>query len=80
MTATTDDVMRISMAIRPLLGGHSPEVQGAVLGDLVSLFIAGHHPQLRDMVLDQHIQLVRNLIPESEKEIINQYGSKPEGW
>jgi hypothetical protein len=80
MTAKPEDAMRISMAIRPLLAGHSPELQGAVLGDLVSLFIAGHHPQLRDMVLDQHIELVRNLVPESEKEIIRQYGSKPEGW
>jgi hypothetical protein len=80
MTATTDDVMRLSMTIRPLLAGHPPELTGAVLGDLVSLFIAGHHPQLRGMVFDQHIELVRKLIPESEKEIIRQYGSRPEGW
>ena len=80
MIATAEDVERLSMAIRPILAGHPPELQGAVLGELVSMFIAGHHPQLRDMVLDEHIRLVRNLIPESEKEIIRQYGSKPEGW
>jgi hypothetical protein len=80
MTATPEDAMRISMAIRPLVAGHPPELQGAVLGDLVSLFIAGHHPQLRDMVFDEHVKLVRNLIPESEKEVIRQYGSRPEGW
>jgi hypothetical protein len=72
--------MRLSMMIRPLLAGRAPEVQGAVLGELVSLFIAGHHPQLRDEILEQHIKLVRDLIPECEKEIIRLWGSKPEGW
>jgi hypothetical protein len=68
MTATPEDAMRLSMMIRPLLAGRAPEVQGAVLGELVSLFIAGHHPDLRDAMLDEHIKLVRGLVPESEKE------------
>jgi hypothetical protein len=49
-----------------------------VLADLVSLFIAGHHPAFREELLALHIETVRQLIPASEKEIFPD--GKPEGW
>jgi hypothetical protein len=78
MSAKTEQVLRISMAIRPLLGGYPPEIQGAVLADLLSVFIAGHHPARRADVLAMHVDFVRALVPESEKEIFP--NGKPEGW
>jgi len=49
-----------------------------VLADLVSVWIAGHHPAMREEELTSLIELVRKLIPESEKEIFPD--GKPEGW
>lgn len=61
--------------IKPMLAGRSGPVQGAVLADLLSLWIAGHHPRLRDEILAEHIATVRRLVPHSEKEIFG-----PRGW
>jgi hypothetical protein len=74
----TRTIELLSMKIRPLLAGLSPEVQGGVLADLVSVFIAGHHPELREAMLEMHVDLVRELIPETEKEIFPH--GLPEGW
>lgn len=59
----------LSMRIRPLLAGKEPEIQGAVLADLVSLWVAGWHEDLRDDAFERWIELVRRLTPESVKEI-----------
>jgi hypothetical protein len=68
------EVERICTKIALLLAGRSPEVQGAVLGNLVSMFIAGTHPRLRSWAMEQHVKLVLDLVPESEKEI---FGATP---
>jgi hypothetical protein len=73
-TQRAHEANRLSRKIRPLLAGKPPEVIGAVLGELVSLFIAGTRPSLRRWTLDQHIKLVTDLVPESEKEI---FGTNP---
>jgi hypothetical protein len=78
MSDPGDLVLRLSRRIRPLLAGHEPQIQGIVLADLVSLFIAGHHPALREEMLALHVDTVRQLIPASEKEIFTD--GKPEGW
>jgi len=61
-------------AISPLLRGFPPEIQGAVLADLVSMWLAGHMgpgaPELREELLAGHIELVRELIPVNEKIIL----------
>lgn len=56
-------VDRLVKRIMPLLAGKGPEIQGGALADLVAIFIAGHHPGLRDEVLQMHIDLVRQLVP-----------------
>jgi hypothetical protein len=45
-----------------------------VLGDLVSVFVVGNHPSLREEILAMHIDLVRELVPETERELF------PHGW
>ena len=65
------EVERIVNAIKPLLAGHPPEVQGAVLADLLAMFLAGHvgpdADTVREDLLWFHIDLVRQLIPVNEK-------------
>jgi hypothetical protein len=76
----TQLAIAISKTIQPLLAGHPPEIQGAVLADLLSLWIAGHHPALREEALEQHIKAVRELVAPSEAEIFERRGGRPEGW
>ena len=56
--------------IRPLLAGKGPEIQGAVLSDLVAIFIASHYQHgdgMMKKMLSMHIDLVRKLVPENVK-------------
>lgn len=76
----TEFAMGLSKTIQALLSGLPPEIQGAVLADLLSLFIAGHHPALRHECLEQHIKAVRELVAPSEAEIFEQRGGRPQGW
>lgn len=74
-TADAADVMHQSTKIaRSMLAGHDPEWQSAVLADLLSLWVAGHHPQLRQKVLAAHLELVRQLVPASEMQIFGPAG------
>lgn len=72
-------VDHIVAQIMPLLAGNPPEVQGGVLGDLVAMFIAGHHPGLREEILTMHIALVRTLVPVNEG-ILRDQGRIPPEW
>ena len=74
----TRTIELMSTNIRLILAGIPPEVQGGVLAELVSVFIAAHHPELREAMLEMHVDLVRDLIPETEKEIFPH--GLPEDW
>jgi hypothetical protein len=69
MTDDDDDdanamyVLRIAEQIKPHLAGQGAAVQGAVLAELLSIWLAGHPKPVRDMLLDVHIAAVRQLIP-----------------
>jgi hypothetical protein len=67
-------------AIGPLLHGKGPDLQGAVLADLVSRWIVGHHPSLRHQVLAQHVQAVRDLIKLSEEALAARNNGEAEDW
>jgi hypothetical protein len=49
-----DDTIRqafeLAASIRPMLAGRGPDVVGICLGELVSILLAGHHPDIRDEV------------------------------
>jgi hypothetical protein len=62
-------VTLVTERIKPLLAGHEPEVQGAVLADLLGLWLAGQQVEgdveatrtLRARLLELHCEAVRNL-------------------
>jgi hypothetical protein len=75
----TDDlayeVELVSKQIQPLLKGRAPNVQSGVLADLLSLWLAGHWPpEAREELLGDFVELVRDLVPESEKELFGPDG------
>lgn len=56
--------------IRKILAGKRPELQGAVLADLLALWLAGHSvgnpvhdDTLREDLLANHLTIVRQLVP-----------------
>lgn len=53
--------------IRPMLTGLGPEVQSAILADLVSMYLVGLPPAIREEFLDMLLDLVRQLVPVNEK-------------
>ena len=59
--------------IKPILAGVNPAIQSSVLADLLSYWLAGIRPDLREELFRQHIELVRTLLPETEREL---YGSQ----
>ena len=64
----------ISAEIKPRLAGLPGEIQGAVLADLMSLWLAGHHPDLRQKVFQDWLEVTRKLVEPSEREIFGSAG------
>jgi hypothetical protein len=59
----------LTLRIQPLLAGHGPELQGAVLADLCAIWIAGHRcsdpaqeRQIHEELLALHEKFVRELV------------------
>lgn len=58
--------------------GKPPEIQGAVLVELVSMYLAGHFiadspeetKRLRETMLQLHVSTVRDLIPVNERQVL----------
>jgi hypothetical protein len=48
---------------RAVLARHPPALQGAALAALVATWLAGHRPEVRDKMLELHVDGVRNLVP-----------------
>ena len=66
----TDLVQEIVERIKPELAGRSPQIQGAVLCDLLAIFLAGHPsepPELREEIFDLHLATVRKLVEHYDK-------------
>jgi hypothetical protein len=55
--------------IGQLLHGHPPEVQGTVLADLLSMWLAEFFVD-REHVLAEHLDCVRALIPLNERLVL----------
>jgi hypothetical protein len=59
----------LTLRIQPLLAGHGPELQGAVIADLCAIWIAGHRcsdpaqeRQIHEELLALHKKFVRELV------------------
>lgn len=83
MTTPTPDPEVLADMVPPLvkeiaqiLHGKGPVVQGAVFADLVSMWLAGHHADIRDDSLKLWIKTVRRLIPVNEAIILEQFGGQ----
>lgn len=55
-------------AIKPLLAGKHPSLQGIVLADLLAIWVAGHDPAISEALLMAHLKGVRQLIPLYRKQ------------
>jgi hypothetical protein len=74
---TEEEVRRaqaLGTLIKPMLHGHGPDVQGALLADMVSLWIAGHNPVIRAEVWANWARLVHQMVPASEQELYGNLG------
>jgi hypothetical protein len=74
-----EQIVSVVNQIRPLLAGRSPEIQGAILAELLATFLAGHHPGLRDEILTLHVEKVRELIAPCEAELFATR-ERPKDW
>ncbi|UGY13719.1 hypothetical protein HAP48_0034880 [Bradyrhizobium septentrionale] len=75
-----DRITMVTRVCELALQGQGPEVQGAVLIDLVGMFFAGHHPALREELIEAFVKAMRELIPINEQILVERHGGIPEGW
>jgi hypothetical protein len=76
------DAMQAALLTRQmstLLAGLPPEVVGAVLGQLLAIYIAGHAPLLRGWATKLVIDFADDLVPLIVDEMIAE-GRAPEHW
>jgi hypothetical protein len=69
LASDSDEALTISERIKPLLAVHSSALQGTVLADLVSIWLAEHPAAIREVVLQSWLVSVNQLIPLSAMEI-----------
>lgn len=70
-------VLEAAKQIAPILAGRPPDVQSAILGELVSIWLSGCEPAARENIFSIWLELVRKLIPANEKILLEKY---PNGW
>jgi hypothetical protein len=72
-TNRSDKVLQLIM---PILHGEGPEVQAAVLIELLAIYLAGHigpgAEEMRDFQIKTMLDSVRELVPLFEARIIEQ--------
>lgn len=71
-TDTWEDASRsleISEKIHPMLNGLAPEIQGAILANLVATWMAGHRPTVRDTAFREWVITMEKLIDIESKQI-----------
>ncbi|MCD9817685.1 hypothetical protein [Bradyrhizobium japonicum] len=71
--------MRWSSRSRSILAGQSPEVTGTTIAQLLSIFIAGHAPPLREVSLRLLVECAEGLVPVMVGEMI-EAGRAPPEW
>jgi hypothetical protein len=77
-SADADATLALVSAISPLLEGKPSQVQGAVLADLLAMWLAGHVNQnnpdksdrIRKKMLDLHLEAVHRLVEINYQMII----------
>jgi hypothetical protein len=59
---TTEEVRELSIEVGNLLRGKDATLVGATLIEVVSLFFAGHHPEIREGVIEFWIENMRSMV------------------
>lgn len=68
---TAEQIELISEHVRPMLRGHGPAVEGAILATLVATFIAGYvDDAVRQRVMTDWIEFMRYLVARCEADIV----------
>lgn len=52
--------------IKPILGGRHPAMQSIALAELLAIWLAGHDVEVREALLANHIEVVRELLAAKE--------------
>lgn len=55
--------------IKPLLTGKGPAVQGSVVCELLALYIASHHPDLRGQIMQATVKYAEYLVARWDKHV-----------
>jgi hypothetical protein len=71
----TGDAAPVVKRIMPMLAGRPPELQGAVVADLLAMWLAGDlvpsdpeaTREIRERILAEHVEAVRELIQVNTK-------------
>lgn len=71
---TAFKAMELFEEFRPLLQGKPRELQGAVLIQCLGLWVAGHHPDLREGALESILTALPGMIEISEFELFGPEG------
>lgn len=59
-----DVVPGIVEQIKPMLAGLHPAIQGAVIADLVAIWISGYQPEsVRQEILDHMVSTAQQMVP-----------------
>lgn len=62
-TPDSERVDAISKQMQPFLHGLHPGEQGAILADLLAIWLSGHAPVTHERLIDAHVRGVRRLLP-----------------
>lgn len=73
------EIEKLVDEIKQLLRGKGPMLQGAALADVVAMFFAGHHPEIREKQMESWMIAMQGLIEVNEAQILEHYGIPP-GW
>lgn len=74
-TAAGKAAMELVDKIKPLFAGKGPDIQGAALVELTSLWLAGHPKPLREQLLEIQVVAIRELTEVNAK-ILRDEGKK----
>jgi len=70
------EVREIIDNCRPILAGRDPAMIGAALADLTAMLFAGHHPSIREAMIEAWVETMRKLVEPNEKMILEAYGGE----
>ena len=67
----------LTRVISEVLQGLPPGVQSGALAELLAIWIAGHHPDIREQMFADHVDLARRLVDVVARERGLWQGGKP---